>query len=528
LGIRLKLLLTFVVCFGLMAGISLPLLEHSMTTSYDAIERRDLTAHMARAVQSLEASLGNLQLQNRDWAVWTEMYDFAQRADAKWAGENLGMHAMDSADLSLVVVYGAQGQTLWTLTRARSGGRLALPTLQASPYAALLKTQTTDGRCGLLSTDAGLMLTCWINITRNDHSGDFVGTLVMGRLLDTVVQLRLREQVRLPMEFQLGRALPPGLMPWPATLAPGALKVSDFYSDLEARTAHLYCRLQDLLGHDAALVALDVPRDVHEQGERLYAQARQQLVLSALAIAGLLAIFVHLLLVRRLRIFASQLVKLAEESDWQRRIRIRGHDELGLVASKVNVLLALIESQVQSLQSLSLTDALTGLANRRAFDARLALEHAREHRNERPLALLLVDVDYFKRYNDQYGHPAGDAALRAVADILRLSVSRITDLAARIGGEEFAILLPETDLGGAKALAERVRSNLQERALVHAGSSVSPCLTVSMGIAMAGSDTLAEFLSRADQALYRAKAEGRNRVCCDEAQAAPAPARVAG
>lgn len=488
-----------------------------MDESYAAIERRDLTAHMGRIVQSVEAGLISLSSQVGDWAVWTDLYNFAAKPDADWAKENIGALAMKPANLSLAMVYGAQGQLLTMSTRDHQGNPLRLPSLHVSPYAALFKTPTREPRCGLIKSDVGLMLSCWSNITRSDGSGDFVGTVVMGRLLDQTMLAKLRDQTRLPIALREVGEMPAGLSLWPAALSAASIGKPEFWSRYEPHQYHLYYVLQDLLQKDVGVFTLDVARDVHEQGERLFLQVSRQLVWTALGTAVFLGIAVHFLLTRRLRKFTIELVKLARESTWNSRISIRGDDELGILSSRVNTLLSLIETQVDNLKALTLTDALTGLANRRNFDARLALEFARQQRTERPLALLLLDVDYFKRYNDHYGHPAGDLVLKELAQVLRLSVARASDLPARIGGEEFAILLPETDAAGAAALAEQVRQNLQKRGIRHADSPVAPLMTVSIGIAVTlakiGSESMDVFVKRADGALYQAKHAGRDRAC---------------
>jgi diguanylate cyclase (GGDEF)-like protein/PAS domain S-box-containing protein len=160
-------------------------------------------------------------------------------------------------------------------------------------------------------------------------------------------------------------------------------------------------------------------------------------------------------------------------------------------------------------------DALTGIANRRRFDAALQQESERLARVGMPLALLMIDVDHFKTYNDQYGHPAGDECLRHIARLLQRHARRPGDLVARYGGEEFAILLPNTDHAGARRLAEDVRAALVASMMPHQGNPAG-IVTVSIGLhAVAAGDEHhgANWLvESADQALYAAKAAGRNRV----------------
>ncbi|PYC00593.1 deoxyribonuclease [Pseudomonas protegens] len=166
----------------------------------------------------------------------------------------------------------------------------------------------------------------------------------------------------------------------------------------------------------------------------------------------------------------------------------------------------------QELARLAAVDALTGLANRRTLDQVMNNEWARARRTNQPLSLLMVDVDHFKSFNDRFGHPLGDQALRAVAQNIGTCAGRPADLAARYGGEEFAIVLPETDSAGAAVLAERIRASIA--ALPPVSEQATP-LTVSIGInTWSGNPdiSLDQWVSDADKALYQAKYSGRNRV----------------
>jgi two-component system cell cycle response regulator len=167
---------------------------------------------------------------------------------------------------------------------------------------------------------------------------------------------------------------------------------------------------------------------------------------------------------------------------------------------------------------MSVTDGLTGLTNVRHFRETMRMEHARAKRHNDPYAILMVDIDHFKKVNDVYGHPVGDTVLRELASVLR-DVVRTTDLPARYGGEEFIVFLPQTRLPEASIVGERLRKAV-ERQPFAAPSPLLRC-TVSVGIAdfRPGSEgSEREIIARADQALYEAKRGGRNRVACDEAK----------
>jgi diguanylate cyclase (GGDEF)-like protein len=165
----------------------------------------------------------------------------------------------------------------------------------------------------------------------------------------------------------------------------------------------------------------------------------------------------------------------------------------------------------ERLRLASASDHLTGVANRRTFDAAAEVEIARWHRDPRPLSLILFDADRFKGVNDSHGHAAGDAVLRHLAARIA-SVFRPLDVVARIGGEEFAVLLPSTGLDDAIVAAERVRRAVEAEPVVVDGVPIP--VTLSGGVAAMNADTpdIAALLKRADQALYRAKDAGRNRI----------------
>lgn len=167
------------------------------------------------------------------------------------------------------------------------------------------------------------------------------------------------------------------------------------------------------------------------------------------------------------------------------------------------------------LQRLSFLDGLTGIANRRYFDEVLEKEWQRAKRSHTSLALIILDVDFFKTYNDTYGHVAGDECLKKVAKILKDSTKRATDLVARYGGEEFTIILPDTDIRGANQVGETVRINVEKLGIKHKKSLISHNVTISVGIAVvevAWDSSPMEMVAAADQALYQAKQKGRNRI----------------
>lgn len=186
-----------------------------------------------------------------------------------------------------------------------------------------------------------------------------------------------------------------------------------------------------------------------------------------------------------------------------------------VVRARVHTHLTL-QRQTEVLKRLVFIDALTHAFNRRYFDERLAEEWGRAQRTGRPLGLILIDVDYFKQFNDVNGHQRGDDALRQVAQALKGTILRPGDVVCRYGGEEFACLLPDTDLDGALQVAQRMKLAVRDLAIGHPASAVDQVLTISAGVAVrtpTSRGDAAALLALADAQLYRAKAEGRARVC---------------
>jgi diguanylate cyclase (GGDEF)-like protein len=225
-------------------------------------------------------------------------------------------------------------------------------------------------------------------------------------------------------------------------------------------------------------------------------------------------------------------MKAIEDGNYRVRLRCDGNDEITVLSQKFNEMAgivlkhheeleALVAARTKALkeanlklEALSLTDVLTGLANRRRLDEVLGSELRRAIRSSQYLAIIMLDVDFFKKYNDYYGHQAGDDCLRKVANALQACCQRAGDLVARYGGEEFVLIVADADIAGTMILAETLRESIEALRLPHCGSEFG-YVTVSIGVAVqqpAQDHTAGLILGSADRAMYRAKLLGRNRV----------------
>jgi len=231
------------------------------------------------------------------------------------------------------------------------------------------------------------------------------------------------------------------------------------------------------------------------------------------------------------------LTSMDKDEDVARGIEAGGDDYLlkpiseVVLKAKINAMRRLVEMQRalvevtqelnaanKELQRLSTTDGLTGIANRRFFDQLSVREWRRCERMNKPMALVMVDVDHFKKYNDTYGHQGGDECLKLVAAQVARAAPRASDLAARYGGEEFVLVLGETTVDGAKWVANNIRQHVADLKMPHSASGIGH-VSVSCGVASLlpiEGMTFDILLKTADEALYKAKEQGRNRVVCAE------------
>lgn len=211
---------------------------------------------------------------------------------------------------------------------------------------------------------------------------------------------------------------------------------------------------------------------------------------------------------------------LREVSDEEKGLMLGAVDYIvkpynaAIIKARIRTQMKLV-TQRQLLERIALLDGLTEIPNRRSFSERFTQEWERAHRNQKPLTLIVADVDYFKQYNDHYGHGMGDMALKQIASILTSCLNRAADFTARIGGEEFAVLLPETDEGGGFAVADKIREMVESMGIKHEYSPTSEALTLSMGgvtIVPNSNMTQMNMFELADHMLYEAKNKGKNCV----------------
>ena len=220
-------------------------------------------------------------------------------------------------------------------------------------------------------------------------------------------------------------------------------------------------------------------------------------------------------IVKPIQQLTATMRRVRQTSNYEERFEYRHGDELGKLVDECNELLNHVAAHTQQLETYSYKDSLTGIGNRRLFQERLDYQWRLSQRKQMPLGAIVFDLDYFKQYNDLYGHEGGDTVLKAFATLLQEVFTRDTDVVARTGGEEFIVLLLDTDHQCAALMAERILSALRERHIPHAGAPHRRQVSVSAGVASVipnAENSPEQLIRQADTALYQAKQLGRDNV----------------
>lgn len=481
-----------------------------------AWENARAAAEVQRVRQALERESEHLGIYAREWAVWDDSYRFVQEPTPEYVEANLGYASFVAASVDLLAYLREDGTIVWAGLKIgadvdQAAGTTLAGELRSTALAAL---GHSEGINGILDTGRGLMVIAAHPVRDSLEQLPVRGVMIAARMLDQGYIQRLRDQTELDLDLaplsDLARLTEPlrGALELPTDGTPRI-------RPLTPAELQLLAVLPDMAGLSTLALRVNLSRAVFMQGRELLKYtllATVALFMLTLAAAGLL---LRRMVFNPIADLARHAFELQNSGDYGRRLNNPRNDEIGKLAREFDALLEQIADQAQALRRLSFEDALTGLRNRRSFDEQLRSAWALLQRTGQPLSLMVLDVDDFKRYNDHYGHPQGDEALRAVAQAVRQVLRRAGDTIARYGGEEFAAIMPGTSRSDAIALAERVRQAVEDLGLPHVTSEVSGVITVTIGIAsVTPQQGMSEevVLRLADEALYSAKRGGKNRV----------------
>lgn len=496
-------------------------LQRGLEQAYHAAELEEARDDFRHLLAVLDGEIQHRESMLREWRLWPDLRRHLQRPDPAFVARSFQPAYLNQIGLEGLMLLDAQGRIALQAWATADGERWA-STLPPGTRAWIASPAADAPACGLVGSPDYLVLLCRRALAEPGLKDGAQGVLVMAERLDSHFLRTLERRVGLPVRLVPAAQAQPLAGDIVEPLASAELPGAGPWS-LRHLDEHLLMHWPlPMAGGPAQQVALEVlhGREVARRGAQELHDRRLVMVLLGVLLSVGLGVLLDRLVISRVVRMRRELASIREQRQWHAAVTLQGADEINELGAGINHLLAVIDRQVYELEKLSMTDALTGLPNRRSFSQRLGLALRQQHRNGASLCLILIDVDHFKRYNDHYGHAAGDQALQTLARCLQQVARRPTDLPARLGGEEFALLLQDTDAEGALHQAEKLRDLLAREAVVHeaqpddAGGAAGR-LTVSIGLAMFATPDSADTLyQRADAALYAAKAAGRNRIEC--------------
>ena len=527
MGLRAKIALLLLAILLAVSAASLWLVQYHLERANVVIERTEASGDLRRLMAAMDAQLQQLGVLMGSWSNWTALYEHADKPSRKFVREELPPETLRLAHIDWLVLVNPEKQRLQSIeVPSVDGAKRFSDTLRddqlgkefnQSPLAVfsdLVKVQPNGCHVTLIAERFAFL--CHQPLLTSEGRGPAHGHVVLGRWLDTPILDTVRAQTKL--DFDLVRT-PEQATPAKSGDPHRGFAVAKSSVTIATLPDHLKLAapINGIWRNSIGEIRLTWPRRQSiETSETLTAARNAVLLLIGLTGLGIITV-IDRVVVRRLASLRAQFGRIADDKDWSGSLAIAGSDEIAELADYTNGLIGILRVQVHELRTISATDALTALPNRRRFDQQLAHAVAHFARAKQPASLIMLDVDFFKRYNDTYGHPAGDAVLQHIAQCLRTVMRRDLDSPARLGGEEFAVLLENTPLSGALLCAELVRKSVFEAALPHTGNPDVGVVTVSIGVASAREgDTAASMYQRADRALYVAKQTGRNRLASED------------
>ncbi|MEZ9785287.1 hypothetical protein BCV08_13405 [Vibrio breoganii] len=508
--------------------ILFPLLAAMVAVSYFAhwqyvfpvfkqLEREDAITNFERVAARFNEDIVDLDLQNKDWGAWDDTYEFIQGENPDYIDANLGVESFRNGQFDFLFFFDLAKHLHWHGIYDPDTDSLVYDGSFVQRVVDRLEDKLIKTDLDLFSAEAhytGLVLLenkpvvySIRPILTSQETGPSKGFVLRGRYIDPSLVSNFIKQTHVRFK-----------------ITPVADRTKTYNDELvvteiddETLEVSRYVFSYDV---PIMLVESFFPRDISAQGKVAVQSALFTSILLGFLLLFALWITLRKVVLEPVTHLTQKATAITNTKDYKKRAQVETSDEIGELSRQLNKMLDVIENREASLEELlarlkelSITDALTQISNRLKFDSVSEMEWRRMQREQLPISIIMCDVDFFKQYNDHYGHVEGDQCLVSIAKTLEGSVARPADLVARYGGEEFVILLPSTGLDGATHLAKTVLDKVAAMQLPHAKSDVAPHVTVSLGIASvvpSEDNSLLQLITDADNALYQAKQNGRN------------------
>jgi|GEM_PF-6702140 len=476
----------------------------------DRVEMKYAYENAERLRDTFHREIDLLEMTNADWAYWNDTVNFIQTKNRAFLESSLNFDGLSTLRINVMALFNKRGKLIWGAYWDREHESL----VRLNTSAGGLK-KLNDRFPGVLSLKESKGMILWNDkpmlystkfITPSVKRKPVYGFFFQGRIFDKVFYRKIKSQLKL--DFKLVKPV----------LGRNGIAVNKDNSEL------LLCDVALGGSEKKALVQFrfQEPREIRVLGFRVVYFILLVNILGAAVIVSLYIWMLNGFVIKPL----SMMIKFADDviksKDYSLRIDYNGKEEVVKVAHAFDMLLSKVQKQTNDLiarkERLSIeagTDVLTQISNRKSFGYNISRELKSAAAAGHSLSLIFIDIDYFKKYNDRYGHPEGDECLKRVAATLKKCCGRPDDHVSRYGGDVFAIILPVTDTNGAKIVAEKALNSIRKQNIKHEDSPFG-IVTISIGVASIEPDENSKpeyIIKMADVKLYEAKKEGRNRGC---------------
>uniref|UniRef100_UPI004057A6AA diguanylate cyclase n=1 Tax=Candidatus Electrothrix sp. TaxID=2170559 RepID=UPI004057A6AA len=516
-SLRLKIgviLIVVSLCYG---AASYVMHNKTLYPAFVELEYEEGKKDISRITDALSNEVKHLDMVCKDWAFWDDTYQFAEDGNSEYIESNLPDGTFISNQVNFIYFFNVEKKPIWgKVFDLDKQEFVPTPNLVSNVFAnnsfpeTFYNKRTGGGPdwtiSGIVNTSEKKIIFVARPILTSANKGPQKGIMVMGFFLGEDVIERIKEQTHVQFEIlQASEKIKPenkNFIPVKNIASNSSFSITE-QADLD-----LYISI-DLLNtkeEESLVVQVKKKAKIIEKGRATVFTLMESVVISLVVLLLVIALFLNKVILEPVSNLTEHIKEIIGTGDLSKQIRSDRSDEIGHLTRQYNHMLRELNRQKNELEELAVTDGLTRLLNHRKVMEDLQREIERCSRYEPELAVMMLDLDFFKHINDTYGHKAGDEILITVAKTLRESV-RETDIVGRYGGEEFLILLPNQGREEAELVGENIRKNVEKLTWPYDGLKV----TVSGGISVYDEKT-DDLLIEADRRLYKAKEQGRNQI----------------
>ncbi len=517
-SLRLKIgviLVLVSVCYG---AASYFMHSKTLYPAFVELEYEEGKKDTNRITDSINNEIKQLDTVCKDWAFWDDTYQFAADHNQEYVESNLPEITFSNNELNFLYYFNEQHELFW-------GKMFDLKEEQFVPAPHVLSAifsdntfpekmySTRQGKdtdwviSGIINTEKHILLFSARPILDTAGEGQPRGIMVLGRFFDEDVMTAIEERTHVQFKLiQASKKIKPrdkNFIP-AVNIAPNS---SFSITEQEDLNLSLSTKLFNTKKEKSLILQVNKKAKVIEKGRATIFTVMESVIISLFVLLFVTAMLLNKVVLEPVSKLTEHIKEIIGTGDLSKRIRSNRSDEIGHLTRQYNHMLEELNRQRNELEELAVTDGLTRLLNHRKVMEDLQREVERCSRYAPELAVMMLDLDFFKNINDTYGHKAGDEILITVAKTLRESV-RETDIVGRYGGEEFLVILPNQDREGAAKVGENIRKNVEKLTWPYENLNV----TVSGGISLFPGDNPDELLLQADKRLYKAKEQGRNQI----------------